>query len=642
MSKRPDSLIDDAGTAVAVGTLLGEGGEGAVWDIPSRRDLVAKVYHRPLSKDRADKIRAMTPLRTDALSKLTAWPVGLLRHKTNGPIGLLMPRIAGHKDIHHLYSPKSRRVDFQTADWRFLIRTAANTARAFGAVHDTGSVIGDVNHGSVLVNQDATVKLIDCDSFQITAGGRRFFCEVGVETFTPPELQSKPFTGVVRTHNHDNFGLAVMVFQLLFMGRHPFAGRYSGAGDMPIAKAIQEVRFPYGSRHAAVQMSQPPGTPPLSIVGPDIEFLFERAFAREMIPGGRPTAIDWVRNLGQLESELKQCGSNPAHWHHRGTSCPWCPMEGTTGVPLFGLTANATATLAGFDVAALWRQLDAIPDPGPAPSIDAPPQAASSEARSIGGRLGLRKILVPVAAIGATLMAISYMPALWFLPGPAVGFALWKMMGDDQGKQRLLSIASQAISQWDTTYALWIKRAGNQAFGDIRSALNLARRQWEGMPAERIRRLDQLKANQRKLQLERYLDRFELATAKIESIGPGRKQTLESFGIETALDVTRHALQAVPGFGPKTNEKLLRWRAGVEARFVYNPNLPIDPQDIQKVESGILTERRNLETKMRNGLAELKQASSQALNARQHMRDQVQQAFLAKLRADADRKALGF
>lgn len=79
----------------------------------------------------------------------------------------------------------------------------------------------------------------------------------------------------------------------------------------------------------------------------------------------------------------------------------------------------------------------------------------------------------------------------------------------------------------------------------------------------------------------------------------------------------------------------------MEARFVYNPNLPIDPQDIQKVESGILTERRNLETKMRNGLAELKQASLQALIARQHMKDQVQQAFFAKLRADADRKALG-
>jgi DNA-binding helix-hairpin-helix protein with protein kinase domain len=641
MSKRPEGLVDETGATVSVGVLVGEGGEGAVWDIPARRDLVAKIYHRPLSADRADKIRAMGPLRTEALAKLTAWPVGLLRQKTAGPIGLLMPKISGHKDIHHLYSPKSRRADFQTADWRFLIRTAANTARAFGAVHDTGSVIGDVNHGSVLVGQDATVKLIDCDSFQITTAGRRFFCEVGVETFTPPELQGKPFANVVRTFNHDNFGLAVIAFQLLFMGRHPFAGRYSGAGDMPIAKAIEEVRFPYGSRHAAVQMTQPPGTPPLSIVGPDIEFLFERAFAREMISGGRPTAIDWIKSLGQLENELKQCSSNPAHWHYRGGPCPWCPMEGATGVPLFGLTANTTAALAGFDIAALWRQLDAVMDPGPTPSINAPPQEASKEARALGGRYGLRKILAPAAGLAAVGLALAYAPPVWFLAGPVAAFVIWKMMGDDKGRQAILSSASQAISQWDHTFTLWEKRASSQEYQNVRSALSIARRQWEAMPAERLRRLDKLKSDQRRLQLERHLDRFELATAKIESIGPGRKQTLESFGIETALDVTQQALQAVPGFGPKTNEKLLRWRASVEARFVFNAGLPVDPQDIQKVEAAILTERRNLETSMRNGLAKLKQASSQILSARQHMREQVERAFVAKLRAEADRKVLG-
>ena len=74
---------------------------------------------------------------------------------------------------------------------------------------------------------------------------------------------------------------------------------------------------------------------------------------------------------------------------------------------------------------------------------------------------------------------------------------------------------------------------------------------WEGMPSERLRRLDQLKRNHRQLQLEAYLDRFEIATARIESVGAGRRQTLESYGIETALDVTQAALFSVPGFGPK-------------------------------------------------------------------------------------------
>ncbi len=101
------------------------------------------------------------------------------------------------------------------------------------------------------------LRLIDCESFQWTANGKRFACEVGVETFTPPELQGKNFREVIRTINHDSFGLAVMVFLLLFMGRHPFAGRFLGRGDMPIPRAISEFRFAYSAMRADVQMDNP-------------------------------------------------------------------------------------------------------------------------------------------------------------------------------------------------------------------------------------------------------------------------------------------------------------------------------------------------------------------------------------------------
>ena len=99
---------------------------------------------------------------------------------------LLMPRkVTGYRDIHQLYSPKSRRAAFPAADWRFLVRVAANVARAFATVHEQGDAIADVNHGGILVGEDARVRLIDCDSFQINAGVRVYPCDVGVPTFTP-------------------------------------------------------------------------------------------------------------------------------------------------------------------------------------------------------------------------------------------------------------------------------------------------------------------------------------------------------------------------------------------------------------------------------------------------------------------------
>lgn len=410
---------------------------------------------------------------------------------------------------------------------------------------------------------------------------------------------------------------------------------------MPIAKAIEEVRFPYGSRHAAVGMLQPPGTPSLSIVGPDAEFFFERAFAREMIPGGRPTAIDWIETLGALERELKQCGTNAAHWHHRSTSCPWCPMEGTTGVPLFGMAVVQGAPGIGFDIAGLWRQIEAISDPGPVPSLPEATKTAGPLARAVAARKRARGMLTAAAAVGAFVAAVAYMPGVWWLAPPIAGFLVWKLMEDEARTKSIRTAADQAVQTWATLNHQWNQRAGNDSFLKKRAELSHIKAKWEGMPNERLRRLDQLKRNHRQLQLEAYLDRFEIATAKIESIGAGRKQTLESYGIETALDVTQSALFAVPGFGPKTNQKLLRWRAGIEAKFVFNANLPVDPREIQKVEASVLKERKELEGKLRQGLLELRQISAQVLSSRQHMRDQMAKAHDAKLQAEADLKAIG-
>ena len=131
----PLELLDGTGQAVRLGNKLGQGGEGSVYEVVGSAAIVAKIYHRPPTPSLADKIRVMAALRTDQIDKLTAWPIGLLSSRAGAPLGLTMPRIAGYKDIHQLYSPKSRRAEFSNADWRFLVRAATNLARAFATVH---------------------------------------------------------------------------------------------------------------------------------------------------------------------------------------------------------------------------------------------------------------------------------------------------------------------------------------------------------------------------------------------------------------------------------------------------------------------------------------------------------------------------
>src|SRR4051812_4043663 len=376
-------ILEQGGRRGRLGLRLGQGGEGIVYALEGRPGIVAKIFHQPLSAAGAAKIRAMAAARTPALDRLTAWPTGLVMAPTGEPIGLTMPQVEGHRDIHQLYSPRSRRALFPEADWRFLVRVATNVARAFATVHAAGHVIADINHSGILVSPDARVKLIDCDSFQVTVDGICYPCDVGVPVFTAPELQNQPLTGVVRTPNHDAFGLAVMIFLVLFMGRHPYAGRYLGDDEMPIERAIAEHRFAYGARRAALAIEQPPATPPLDVASPAVAELFERAFDAEAMLGGRPTAAEWVAALAALEAELVQCSVGIAHWHVPELECPWCPLEAATGVPLFApVVSEATAGL--FDLANFWQRIDALEHPGPAPEI--PPPATKPKLSSVARR----------------------------------------------------------------------------------------------------------------------------------------------------------------------------------------------------------------------------------------------------------------
>ena len=102
-----------------------------------------------------------------------------------------MPRVSGHKEVHTLYSPAHRKKEFPVADWAFLIQTAMNCAIAFDAIHRGGHAIGDVNRKQRLRLAQRDRLLIDCDSFQINAGGQLFPCEVGVPRIHLPNCKAK-------------------------------------------------------------------------------------------------------------------------------------------------------------------------------------------------------------------------------------------------------------------------------------------------------------------------------------------------------------------------------------------------------------------------------------------------------------------
>lgn len=644
-------LYNQQGQPITLGEELGRGGEGRVFTVGNQPDLVAKVYDRAVPPEKAEKLSLMVSLATERLLRLAAWPTDTL-HEAPGKqmAGFLMPRVNDHKPIHSLYGPKDRLHKFPQADWRFLIHAASNLAAAFAVVHEHGHIIGDVNHGNVVVSQQATVRLIDCDSFQIRGQIKRpingpdrwFLCEVGVSTHTPPELQFKPLGETVRTVNHDNFGLAVLIFQLLFMGRHPFSGRFLGAGEMAMERAIQEFRFAYSSQAAAQQMEPPPNTLALSAGSEPVAQLFERAFSSNTVTGAtRPTSQEWIAALSQLSARLIKCPKYSGHYFLDSLkNCPWCEIEARTGVLLFPLPAFQLAD-GGFNLATVWAQIKAVPQPGVLPVI-LPPQVEPSAQALKMRRRGKLNLLLSFSFLIAASAGLWYLSVGRCVKAGLVIVALYiglriAASGLVKARQELTKQHREAMAKWESLERTWKLEAGNERFQTLRRELERMKSEYEKLPATRQQKLKQLEKARRQHQLQRFLDGYLIRDAAISGIGATRKTALQSYGIETADDVTQQAVLAVPGFGPAYTARLVEWRQGLEKQFVFDAAKPVDPRDIAQVEQEMATTRAKLEQELAHGAMQLHQIRQQTLSRRQALQPAVEAALknLAQLEADS-------
>ena len=359
-------LRNDKGQSVRLlRPLTRPGGEGQVFEIENAPAMVAKVYHQPAEPQKVTRLRYQVQVAKPDLRNIAAWPTELLLDPRNPSVvrGIVMPRMAG-KEIHKLYGPGDRAAEFPAVGWDFLIHVAMNCGAAFETLHEQGVVMADVNEGNLLVKEgDGQVGLIDCDSYQIGNGSGYFLCDVGVPMWTPPELQGQDFRGMKRTPNHDRFGLAVIIFRLLFMGRHPFAGIPTGRDQFEIEDAIKRGLFAFSPQTWGRGVKPPPLALPLGAVPERLRQLFERAFLQgSAAVGARPTGREWALELKALLAALKKACIDPGHKFWNGlTSCPWCQIV-TEGGPNFFISVSiytGTDNLSG-DFTSFWATIERV------------------------------------------------------------------------------------------------------------------------------------------------------------------------------------------------------------------------------------------------------------------------------------------
>ncbi|EZP73059.1 helix-hairpin-helix DNA-binding domain containing protein kinase [Sphingomonas paucimobilis] len=552
------------GARLALGDRIGRGGEGEVFALAQHPSRAIKIYLRP-DAAREAKIRAMLKAGLGDICPNVAFPIHIVHDAKGKFAGFVMARVHDHEPIHELLTPGSRRQFFPQADWRFLVRVALNVARIVASVHATGAVVGDINSAGFLVSRKATVTLIDADSFQV-AGHR---CSVGMAEYTPPELQGVRLSEVDRTEDHDAFGLAVLLFQILALGRHPFAGVAQGR-PVPLDTAIRMGRFAY-SQMRDTSMKSPPAALTLANLPCGVSLLFERAFAPRN--GPRPSPADWVRELSYLEGDLAPCPANPAHFVATFTaSCPWCRIERATGQPTFENSTVRRESPSEPSRVAVQQEVERVIR-----------QARRHANETI-------EPAWPRAQCTASLRATHSTTKSQFVARHAAACVE----------------ASRAIDGWRTRLGIWEVKKEVSA---LREGLARLANDISALPFL----LKRMAAGERAERVEGMLRQVGIGRDLVTGIGESLRRLLLGHGIRSAADVTRPALAAVPGLGDSRTFSLLLWRAGLEAQAqrAATPSAREEAQaaaanrrrldaEIRRREEDLLTQARKLEARARD------------------------------------------
>ena len=640
-------FVTSKGMVVHIGRELGKGGEGSVYETPSHYSQVAKLYndhHMPDFQKQA-KLSFMVRNSSKQLLDHAAMPLDTLHKTKNGAIvGFIMPKVAGYEPIHMLYSPAHRRQNHPKVSWSFLLRAARNTAAAFATLHSKSYVIGDVNQGNVLVGEDSKVMLIDCDSFQVTENGSTYFCEVGVSHFTPPELQGlSSFRGVMRTYNHDNFGLALLIFHLLFGGRHPYSGKplRHDVGDS-LEADIKAFRFAYAKDGRLRGFEPPPGSIPFDIIPETMQMLFEAAFTERGVSSGRPSAQQWVSELDDLHSRLKRCSTTTTHTYpnHLGT-CPWCALENKGVVYFIDIGFSFTTGASGFVLSNVWAAIEAIPSPSSASipvigSILVTPTPLPQGVSDSGQVFFLRFLVV-----GAATWLIAAAPATWWIIALGAWF-LWGIAGESGEAERKIErdkrqvILNEAQREFESVEKRIRNEIGPEGFSLKKQELTDLRNEYQSLPAQEKNEIDRLHATAESRQKHRFLESCFIDSANIPGVGLAKKSALRSFGIETAADVSRSRVQSVRGFGEVLTRAVVDWKKSCERRFIFNPYNAVSESDKNVIRAKIAARKRVIETSLIAGASDLQRFRQEAMMKANVLYPQINAAAKKLAQAQAD------
>ncbi|WP_071077460.1 hypothetical protein [Janthinobacterium lividum] len=331
--------LDKVRTLV-LGKLIKSGGAGSVYLLPGAPAQVAKLYHPHL--DRAAnrrKLEAMLELSPELPDQVEngkryvqiAWPQAAVFDGQGGFAGFVMPLLdmAQTAELEQIMQERQARAAGLPTGLGPKLTLAANLAAVIDALHQQQHYVVDLKPVNLRFYRDSLyIAMLDCDGFSIQGHAERFPAEQFTADYLAPEFQRKGMPAGTELAQ-DRFALAVIIFQLLNFGIHPYSGRPGNAQvatDIP--GRIRDGCYAYGvKRHKQLA---PNATSGHALMPPELRAMFDRAFSPSPQPQ-RPSAADWaqlLRGFAQRSGgKLVVCTVNSEHQHFAGQGCAACARD---------------------------------------------------------------------------------------------------------------------------------------------------------------------------------------------------------------------------------------------------------------------------------------------------------------------------
>jgi serine/threonine protein kinase len=323
---------------------IGEGATASVYRVSFNNELWAAKIYKPDRVLAVEKLEAMLLAPPAELIKLEdsqafiqyTWVKFLLKDAGKGLVGFLMPFVdqQSTNSLDTYYDPVliKRLAGNNPSALSLRLEIAKNLSELIANLHELGHYFIDIKPQNIRVYKDNNkVVLMDCDGYSIKnhhGSPARFPADLISTDFIAPEVLKNHLSPKSLGEDQDRYGLAVILFQLLNRGTHPFQGIVTSphiqvnTNDDRAALGL----YPYGITPNRSVKPRPQSIHDLLLT--QTRVLFDQAFTSLE----RPTAREWQNHFETVLSDrlMVRCKLHPndvRHIHFKDLGCIGCKID---------------------------------------------------------------------------------------------------------------------------------------------------------------------------------------------------------------------------------------------------------------------------------------------------------------------------